>query len=226
MKFAPITLIALMILFLGLSCSEEAPKEKEKKLPDPEQVKQIYACYADYNAAILSDQGEVAAELLDTRTVDYYAKVLNDAIYADRETIEAMSLFDKVMVFSLRHRATDEELLSMDGKGVLTHAVKNGMISKNSILENDIGEVMIDGDFAKARFMSDGEMTPLYYHFYKEEGKWKLNLTSMFNFSIQAFKDMQAGSGQTESEYVFGLLKMMTGKMPKEDIWEPVTVKK
>lgn len=81
--------------------------------------------------------------------------------------LNSLGLLDKLMVFTIRHRASKEDILSFDGKRLLIYAIREGMVGKNSVVNNSIGEVEIDGDFAKGQFMTSGQKTPYYFHFYK-----------------------------------------------------------
>jgi hypothetical protein len=47
-------------------------------------------------------------------------------------------------------------------------------------------------------------------------------LTSLFPVSTTAFKKMADESEQTENEYLFSLLEMITGNKPNSQIWQPV----
>ena len=125
-------------------------------------------------------------------------------------------------MFSIRHRTPKEDILSFDGKGLLVYAIKSGMVGKNSVANNSIGEITIDNNFAKGQFIANGQKAPFYFHFYKEEGQWKIDLTSIFSVSTMAFKKMVDDSGQNENEYLFSLLEMLTGKKPGQEIWDKV----
>lgn len=59
-------------------------------------------------------------------------------------------------------------------------------------------------------------------HFYKEEGTWKIDLTSLFPIGSMAFKKMQQESGMDENEYLFMLLEMLTGRKPGNEIWNTI----
>jgi hypothetical protein len=184
--------------------------------------KLVRAAFDSYKSSILNDKGEEAVKYVDSRTVKYYSDILDLVKNADAEKIEQLPILDKLMVFSIRHRASKEEILSFDGKGLLVYAIKKGMVAKNSVANNSIGEVVIEGDFAKGKFVANGKETPLYFHFYKEENQWKVDLTSLFPVANAAVKKMADDSGQGESEYILSLLEMITGKKPAEEIWNPI----
>ncbi len=178
--------------------------------------------FNNYKSAILNDKGEEALGYIDAKTIKYYTDILETVKKADSATGNSLSLIDKITVFSIRHRATKEEVMKMDGKGLFVYAIKKGMVGKNSVANNSIGDVTIDKEFAKGQLIVSGQKTPLYFHFYKELGQWKLNLISLFPVSNIAFRKMVEDSGENENDYLFMLLETLTGKKPGAGIWRTI----
>lgn len=96
------------------------------------------------------------------------------------------------------------------------------MVGKNSVANISIGEVTVEQNFAKGQAESNGEKSPLYFHFYKEDAVWKVDLTSIFAFSTVAFEKMQENSGQEENDFLFSLLERISGVKPGAEIWNKV----
>jgi len=203
--------LLLIFAFVLNSCSAQ---KKEEKL--------IRNSFENYKSAILNDKGEEAVQYVDSRTITYYSEILKKTKNADSIEVNNLGLMDKLMVFSIRHRATKSEILSFDGKGLLVYAIKEGMVGKNSVANNTIGDVEIDGTFAKGQFIANGQKAPFHFHFYKEEDTWKIDLTSIFTIGTAAFKKMQEESGLNENEYLFSLLEMLTGRKPDNEIWKNI----
>lgn len=210
-----ITSIRLMILLLvaGLSHLAQAQKSEEKL---------VHKAFDGYKSAILNDRGRDAVEYVDSRTINYYSGILEKVRHADSTEVEAMSILDKLMVFTIRHRTPREDILRYDGREVLIYAIESGMVGKSSVATNTIGKVTINENFATGQFIANGEPTPFDFHFYKEEGQWKVDLTSLFAISTAVFQDMADNSGQEENEFLFGLLEMLTGIAPGPGIWKTI----
>jgi hypothetical protein len=204
----------LLFNILILTFVSSYAQKSEKKL--------IQKSFDNYKTSILNDKGDEAVKYVDSRTINYYSEVLDKTKHADSADVNSLGLMDKLMVFSIRHRATKEEILSFDGKGLLIFTIKEGMVGKNSVANNAIGEIEIDGSFAKGQLMVNGQEAPFYFHFYKEKDIWKIDLTSLFPAVSMAFGKMQKESGMSENQYLFMLLEMTTGKKPGSDIWDKV----
>ena len=205
--------INILVLLLVLTTSCNGQKNEEKLVRE---------AFDNYKSAILNDKGNEAVEYVDSRTIRYYSDILELVKNADSTQVSSLSLLDKLMVFSIRHSTSKEEILSFDGKKLLVYAINSGMVGKNSVSNNLVGDVTIDNKFAKGQLIANGQKAPFYFHFYKEDGQWKIDLTSIFSVSTMAFKKMVDDSGQNENEYLFSLLEMLTGKKPRQEIWEKV----
>lgn len=186
------------------------------------EQKGVVKAFENYKSAILNDKGEEAVKHVDSRTITYYGDMLALVKTADRATVEERSILDKLMVLSIRHRTSREEILGFDGRSMLVYAIESGMVGKNSVTNISIGDVIIEGDFAKGQLESNGEKALIYFHFYKEEGQWKIDLTSIFPMSTAGFQKMADDSGKEENAFLFSILEMITGTKPGDTIWDPV----
>ena len=200
----------LMVFFVQVTNGQH----REEKL--------VQQSFDNYKTAILNDKGNEAVKYVDSRTIAYYEQMLELVKTADSSKIETLSILDKLMVFSIRHRTPKETILGFDGKSLLVYAIESGMVGKNSVANNSIGDVIVEGNFAKGQFIANGQKAPFYFHFYKEEGQWKIDLTSLFPVTTMAFKKMADDSGENQNEYLFSLLEILTGKKPGQEIWQPI----
>jgi hypothetical protein len=200
----------LFVLFYGqLSYGQKSEENQVKK------------SFENYRTSIINDKGEEAVKHVDSRTIKYYSDILELVQTGDSAKIETLSILDKLMVFSIRHRTSKEDIFSFDGNKLLVYAIKSGMVGKNSVANISIGDVIIEKDFAKGQFLTNGQKAPFYFHFYKEAEQWKVDITSLFPVSTMAFKKMADESGENHNEYLFSLLEMITGTKPGAEIWAP-----
>lgn len=185
-------------------------------------ISAIQASFGKYKTAVLNDRGEEALKYVDSRTIVYYAKISEAVKNADSTDLEKLSLIDKMTVLLFRHRAPAEQLLSYDGEGLFVYAIGEGMVSKNSVASSSLKKITIDDNFAKAQFVSDGEPTPYYFHFYKENGAWRLDLTSLIKIGALAIEQLVAQSDMEENEFILFVIGLTNGTEPSGDIWEPL----
>lgn len=159
------------------------------------EEKLVRKSFENYKSAILNDQGESAVTCVDSRTIKYYNDISELVKTADSTKIETLSILDKLMVLMIRLKATKEEMLNFDGKSLLMYAIKGGMVGKNGVMDKEIGDVEIETNFAKGQLISNGKKTPIYFHFYKENEQWRIDLTSIFPMTSVGFKKLVEDSG-------------------------------
>jgi len=141
---------------------------------------------------------------------------------ADSVSVERLSLLDKLMVLIVRHRTPQEDIRKFDGRPLFIYAINSGMVGKNSVSSNTIGEVTVDKKFAKGQVLVNGKKAPIFMQFNKEENSWKMDLTALFPMSNMAFKKVIEDSGENENDFIFKILESLTGKKPSAEIWQGV----
>lgn len=203
-----------MLLFVSTVLCAQSQKTRDEKA--------IQKCFDSYKAAIMEGNAEAAARLVDSRTISYYSEVLNVALHTDSIGIDTLSLFDKMMVLSVRHRIPQQALRAADGKALFIEAVRNGMVSKSGISSMDIGTIEISGAAALCDIISNGKRTPFQFQFYKEKDVWKINLTSLFPLAAIGFEQAAKKSNVPDNVFVFNTLEQLTGTRPTSSIWQPL----
>ncbi len=187
--------------------------------PDGQAVQKSFDAYKN---AILKDKGEEASKYVDSKTIKYYSAMLDHIRNSDSVTVDKLSLLDKIVILRIRQELTKEDVASMDGKGLFVYAIQKGLVGKNSVKQNEIGKIIFDGDRAKAQLVAAGKASNIYFDFNKEDGQWKIDLTSIFPIAEQAFRQMVKEADAPDNEYLFFLLEAATGVAPTDKIWLPL----
>jgi len=187
------------------------------------EEKKVKKTFEDYKSAILNDKGDEAVKQVDTKTITYYGDILEKVKTADSLKVDRLSLMDKLIVLVIRHRISKEEIMTTNGKQLLVTAIKMGMVGKSSVINNEVGLVKVNGNFASGELLVRGQKTPLAFEFHKENGIWKLDLTAIFPAGEAAFHQMVKQSGEPENEYLLSLIELTTGKEPKAEVWVPTS---
>lgn len=178
--------------------------------------------FNNYKKSILEGQGKEAIRYVNSKTIDYYDNELDLAINGDSSTISQLGVMDKLTVFIARHRIPKKDLVDMTGKDFFIYAVDNGMIGKNSVITTQIGDVNVEGNFANGQMISNGQKTPLYFQFSKENNEWKVDLTSIFPPTNMALTKMLSDQGLSDNDFIFQTLESLTGRKVAKDIWRPL----
>jgi hypothetical protein len=203
-------MLILPLLLMLSGCSRPSEEEAVRKT------------FHAYKSAIMNDDGEAAYGLVDQNTRDWYSTTLDRVLTWDREQIMTLGVLDRMQVILIRHRIPKQDLLQMTAKQLIVHAVNQGWVGKNSASGIEVGAIDVQGDFATGVVRSNGIESPLRFHFYKEEGGWRLDLTEMIKWGEAAFIQQIEQSGETENDFIFRLTRIVTGKPVDETIWAPL----
>jgi hypothetical protein len=207
------SLPTLLLPFLFMACGDSGPKD---------DVADVRACYDNYFAALREGDGSKAAELVDSNTLAHYGRMLDLARNADSMSVSALDPMDKLTVLGIRMKASADELRTMDARQAVAHAVGDGMMSNGGPDGLELGTVSVDGDLATAPLNLHGFPTPAKFSFRRENGGWRIDLTSLFDLSRMAFQHMANGSGQDGNAFLIRLLEDNAGSPVPEGIWHPV----
>ena len=109
----------------------------------------------------------------------------------------------------------------MTPEQIFTHAVNQGWIGKNSVLDSDIGRLQVFGDNASAEYVKGGSLTPLKYRFTREGGEWKIDLTAVLPMAEQAVSMLIKQQGLDEDAFVISVLESVSGRKVMPSIWRP-----
>jgi FOG: Ankyrin repeat len=205
--------------------------ESTQQNPNAAAEKEIRDCFARYKAALLSSQGEEAAECVSDKTISYYFWSNVRTMQQDRKGIERMPLTERIYVLSMRHQVPYAKLYELSrvertqmGRSYFIHAVESGMIGKESVEKLELAKVFVDtvdGNKAKTMISSDGKTAPFGFDFLLEEGQWKIDLTSFFPIAEEILKAAIMQSGMSENQFIFAVLEKNSGKKPDDSIWDP-----
>lgn len=204
---APTILLPLLLL----ACSDNGPKD---------DVAAINKCYDDYFAALKAGEGEKAADLVDSNTLAHFDRMLQLARSADSATVSGLDVMDKLTVLSMRSQVPVEELRDLDAKGALARSASQGMMASDGPDGLSLGTVTVTGDEASAPLKMYGFPTPATFTFKREQGGWRIDLTTLFDMTRQALGKMGSTNEATD-QAVLELLKENLGEDPPAGVWHP-----
>lgn len=219
-RFCQICLPLLAVTLL-LGCGD-SPKDTSTK-NDPRPIRESFAAY---KKAVLDAKGADAAEHVDSDSLAYYQRIRNLAFDGLADEVKALPAADKMAVLIARLRVPADELQTMDGRGLLEHAVNQGWIGKQSIERSDLGTIVVEAATATGDLLIDQKETKLTMKFTRSGSDWKLNVPHMTAAAQTAITQTIAESGQDENEFVVNIIAFTAGQEVRDSIWEPRNIDK
>jgi hypothetical protein len=210
-----IVAILILIALVVCGCSSEA----DQQTVDEASIRSVYE---SYKTSLLNQDGSQAVKYVTASTIEYYDEMKEIALIVSEDAVRNLSTMNKYMVLILRHMVEPNVLSEMTAEELFIYGVNEGLIGEEDVANSDIGEVSINGDIATAVYINNGQPTSLEYEFAKDDGQWKLDLTSIMPVADQAMKQVILSSGYDEDEYLCMLLEYISGKKVSDNIWQPL----
>lgn len=180
----------------------------------------INKVFTAYQNAVVNDKGTEAVQYLDSISIDYFKKILENVRHADSVKLESLGLPEKFNVLMVRHLSTKKEIKALTPEKLAAFNYANGWGGKDKLLDTTLGKIKIKDHAASALLMKDGKKTETSYHFNFEKNEWKIDITPFIKESEKDIGDMI--QGQNENEFMLGMLELMTEKTPTSAIWKPI----
>ena len=224
MRMTAVTAGVAVCALAGSVVMGQEPEPSPEASPEQAEVRDVFNSYKN---ALLQGDGESAARLVDSDTLEYFRSIQSLALEGDAESVKARAFVDRLLVVTMRHELDPETLAAMDLEDLLRHAIEAGWIAKASILQLGIGEVTVEGEEASAVALVNGVVPPaeegvepLSYAFVRENAEWKFRFSSLvegLNHVISAFT---AQMGADEDDMIFTLVQALSGRQVLPEIWD------
>lgn len=199
-----------ILILLGLPLAAAA---------NPDDVKESFLTY---KTAILTSNGEAAAEVVTQDSRDYFRKLADQALTMDWDGLHQIHISDRLYAMLLRHSLERDRLAAMSGSEVVSYAVEKGWIGKEGADQLQLGNYQVEGDVASGTILRpDGGETSFKMEFVKEEGRWLLDLVALMKLTRAAFDYSIQQTGISEDDFVMLMLEEVSGRKPSPDIWSP-----
>lgn len=180
----------------------------------------VIASFNAYKKAVALQDGQAATQQLSSNSMRYYDQVLDNVLHANKEKLTRLSSGDMMQVLSLRLFFQKEQLLEYNGTQLFQAMVDNGFTEKDQLAKTTIGKVAVKGKNAKGQMVLEGKASPIFFDFRKEEGVWKLDMTTTVIMTTK-YVDRQAKAAQL-SIPVFLETAMQLNEEQKKNIWQPL----
>jgi len=188
----------------------------------PDQAGDVTKAFLAYQKAILNSDGKTAVRYVSANTLLYYDAMFKNAREADKTALLKLSFVNRLMALAMRVRTPRDQLLApkFTGESVFVFAVEKGMVGKSTVIDLKVERVTINDRFAKVSVSRNGkEYAP--FHFYLEQGVWKVDLEQMAQMSNMMMLQLLKRENIAEEEFIFKALESVSGRKVTETVYDP-----
>ena len=188
---------------------------------EPDPVQDVRSSYAAYAKAVSVKDGGTSSGLVSGSTLDYYARLRDLALTADRDALGRERVIDQLAVLSMRANIPADTLRTADPRGVVAAAVKSQVISGGGAGATELGEVKVTGDEATAT-LGVGGSQEVPMRFQREGGGWKVDLTGLLAPAEAALEAALQREKLTPERLLQQVMTTRVGAAKAERLWEPL----
>lgn len=174
-----------------------------------------------YHDALQRGDGKDAVRWSTGKTVAFYDDVREQALHASASDLRKLSPMSKLTVLMVRAQLKASDLRELDGAAMMALAVEKGWISREPLVQSDLGKITVKGDEARIEHKLHGKAT-WTYRLVKEKGDWRFDVTSAFPAAEVVLQAWMVDQGKKEEELLLDLIKKQTGAKPDASIWQPL----
>lgn len=197
----------LLFLFFFTSCVEDETQHVKK-------------AFSDYTEAILKNDGNTAAKIVDNATVEYYNNLKESAFTLDSVDIERLRATDKTQLIFIKHLIPKERLKEFNGLQIFDYLVSNGAIKPTNISDQRIQEVVVNNSTATLKLINSKTKATINFYLVKENGIWKLSILKLFSTFDELISQALDSKSAEEQHQIFTAMCMnINGIYPSDSIW-------
>lgn len=192
--------------------------------------KEIHDVFFKYKKALQESNGFEAVTHITNSTLTYYDDMVIASLTMDSVKVRALPTIDRYNVLAIRHTIPAREVFKMQGRDLFVYLMSKGLSDKNSMLYNKasmqdehLGDITVseNGISAIVQF-AQCKLPICLIRFDKENGIWKMDLSSFFKGANTMINIRMKNLGLTTDEYILQALEAFSGKKPGNTIWKPL----
>lgn len=189
-----------------------------------EDTASIRTNFQNFKTAIFEEDSQGVLDLIDSNSFLYYSRIFKLAKSADSVQVEKLPIYEKGLVFAIRIRGQNHDLLKMSDSSFFMYAVENRLVDQAGmpLSGGDLGEISISAIKATANFLVVNIKLPYQVIFSKQQNKWKVDITSLIPVSNMVLKSMAVRDNKTDTEFLLSIAKMSSEESDLKSIWQPL----
>ncbi|MBN1180064.1 MAG: hypothetical protein JXD18_12700 [Anaerolineae bacterium] len=205
------SMVLLVVLMMLSACSGE----DVTPAPDTATPTEVFE---QYRSALIADDGQAALALMDSDTIAWYDRVVEEALTMPREELEALGYTEMFTILRVRQVFRRYEIEAMTGESLFVDMIDRGWTARSSVEGVRVAEEHVEGNRAWVSFQAAPTEPAMYFDL--EDGEWKIALSESFPLADEQFNQAMEGQEYIIETYVLEMLMTLTGLDVDEAIFD------
>jgi hypothetical protein len=207
-----IFVVCIILCLFFVTCSDRSKQEAA-----------IIGVFNDYITYGKSKNYEKLSEIVSGTTLAYFSNCINKALYAPKEAVMHLPLFDKIFVFYIRAGIPKERVCALNAKDLIKFSYECKLNGIDTLQNMQIKEIKINNKIATAAIVDESGKYSCPIEFEKEGMEWKMNIVPIINminqwYSANADKNMPIDEVSILQE----IGKELNIKIDTSAVYEPI----
>src|SRR6185295_18556324 len=121
---------------------------------------EIKNCFDGFKNSIVNHDGVNGVKLVAKESLEFYAQLLEKAKRLDSSGLMKEPFIVTLTILKIRHVISKQDLLTMDGKGLVIASINKEITNNGNIKRSSIGKITMTDSSATAEKLLDGKLTP------------------------------------------------------------------
>jgi len=183
----------------------------------------IKSTFDYYQNAVVDNNGKAAADCLDSKTLEWYSKILEMTKESNKSSLEKINFLSKKSVLAIRQEFNKKQINDLNPKTAFAFAVEKSLYDQDFLKGAGFNNLKIENDKAIVALAKDGKgIKDNFLTFKKEGGKWKINFAALINAQDDDATGILVENIPSENAHALKAIKELSDKPIKSYIWKPV----
>ncbi|OUS30530.1 hypothetical protein A9Q99_06135 [Gammaproteobacteria bacterium 45_16_T64] len=185
-----------------------------------ERKNQIVDSYESYREAVRYSDGQLAADLMASKTLRFFEKARELALYGNRKQLLEVPFIVRMYALLMRGTQGFEVLESADAKDIFINMVSQGAISIHALDKVVLKSVEHSEYMAKITFSIENMIYPEPMIFVFEEHRWRFHLYGFMKFSLGALEESWVNAGVDTNHMLMTMVENVVQRPVSDGIWD------
>lgn len=178
--------------------------------------------FRSYTAAIRNGDGATALNYISQRSVDYYDTLIRHTLYSDEQALKKINILTRTAILRMRHSHPLAYWDTMTARKLMLQMWRTPEPGTEG-LQLVLTGCQAGPAKATCALLLNGAATGIPVLFYREQGAWKIDITSITEAGLAEMTQDRRSRHLSETDYILLTLQSQDGlRVSKEKLYVPL----
>lgn len=213
------------VCLFGAACGTSVPTttstpSSTSQVVDDSQA--VGATFETFTKAVRAKDGATAVSVLSSSTFSVYDEIRKVALTGTEQQVAALVPSGRILAYTMRGDMNPALLRTASPSELVKAVIDQGLVSEDSISAITLGDLTINDGKALAKVRAARAQTTVFLSFLREDGEWKFNLPSLFDFTDATLGAIAKQKNLTHAQMIDEVLLTKYGQAKAAEVRKPI----